>query len=381
MDIKDKISELLKKEKTMTPKTRKTSKKKVTRKKIVVKKAKRVRKVVRSVKLAKPENIMVGAAEKALKEVLQVREGERLLVITDAEKKPIGEAFFEAAKLLKTDARIYFLPEEKRPLSEIPEDLLITLEGSNVVVNLFKSNPIETPFRIKLIKKIMTIASRLGHAPGITEQMMTEGPMNVDYAAMVNTANRLMGALHNATQAHITSPSGTDLTIGIEARGFNTDVLIPHGKWGNLPAGEIWCGPEEDKANGVLICDGSVGDLGQVPSPVTIKVQNGKIQSVECADSIFASKCLELLKLDDQADVIGEFGIGVNPGAKITGNLLEDEKAFRTCHIAFGNNTDMPGGKNTSRTHRDFLVRNPDIVVKYKDGSERLLLKDGVIEV
>jgi aminopeptidase len=361
--------------------TRKISKKKVTKKKIIVKKAKRVKKVIGKVEAVKPIDIMVNAAEKALKEVMQVKEGERLLVITDQEKKTIGQAFCEAAKRLKTDVRMYFLPEEKRPLSEIPEDLLTTLEGNDVVINSFKGNPAETPFRVKLINKTMTIASRLGHAPGITEQMMTKGPMNVDYARMVDRANRLMEAFNHATQVHITSPGGTDLVLGIEGRGFNTDVLIRHGKWGNLPAGEIWCGPEEDKANGVLVCDGSVGDLGEVPSPVIIRVQNGKIQGVECADLAFASKCVELLKVDEQAYVIGEFGIGVNPGAKITGNLLEDEKAFHTCHVAFGNNAHMPGGKNTSKTHRDFLVRNPDIIVQYNDGSERMLLKDGAIQV
>jgi hypothetical protein len=371
----------LKKERSISAKKSRPPKKKAAVKRTGVKKAKVIRKVVNRRKEAGPKDVMVNAAEKALKEVLQLKKGEHLLVITDVEKKRIGESFFRAAKRLKAVGIIYLLPEEKRPLSDIPEDLLGILEGNDVVVNLFKSNPLETPFRIELINKVLTVASRLGHAPGITTQMMTEGPMNIDYAKMVNTANRLIGALNNAVRVHITSPGGTYLTLGIEARDFNTDVIVPHGKFGNLPAGEIWCAPEEDKANGVLVCDGSIGDLGYVPSPVTIRVQNGKIQNVECLDTAFASRCLELLKVDEQADVIGELGIGVNPGAKITGNLLEDEKAFRTCHIAFGYNTDMPGGRNSSKTHRDFLVKNPDILVTYKDGSQRILLKGGEIQV
>jgi len=53
------------------------------------------------------------------------------------------------------------------------------------------------------------------------------------------------------------------------------------------------------------------------------------------------------------------------------GNLLEDEKAGKTAHIAFGNNENMPGGKNNSETHRDFLFHTPALTVTYFDGSQR----------
>ena len=78
------------------------------------------------------------------------------------------------------------------------------------------------------------------------------------------------------------------------------------------------------------------------------------------------------------ASIIGELGIGLNPMAKLTGNLLEEEKAGETAHVAFGNNFEMPGGQNTSATHRDFLFKKPNMVVTYKDGSTRTVLKDGM---
>ena len=79
------------------------------------------------------------------------------------------------------------------------------------------------------------------------------------------------------------------------------------------------------------------------------------------------------------AGIIGELGIGLNPGARLTGNLLEDEKAGKTAHIAFGNNTEMPNGKNKSKTHRDFLFYNPTFEVEYTDGTKKILIKDGEI--
>ena len=68
-----------------------------------------------------------------------------------------------------------------------------------------------------------------------------------------------------------------------------------------------------------------------------------------------------------------EIGIGTNYRAKITGNVLEDEKAAGTCHIAFGNNKHF-GGKVDVPFHVDFVIKKPAI---YADGL--LLIKDGKI--
>jgi leucyl aminopeptidase (aminopeptidase T) len=76
--------------------------------------------------------------------------------------------------------------------------------------------------------------------------------------------------------------------------------------------------------------------------------------------------------------VIGELGIGVNPGSRITGNMLEDEKSLGTAHIAFGNNADFTGGGNNhSKIHRDYLFYKPTIEALYPDGSSKLLMKNG----
>ena len=93
------------------------------------------------------------------------------------------------------------------------------------------------------------------------------------------------------------------------------------------------------------------------------------------------SKVRELTSLDEMASVIGELGVGLNPKARLTGNLLEDEKAGGTAHIAFGYNENMPFGKNNSKTHRDFLFYNPTFSVEYEDGSRKVIIKDGKVMV
>ncbi|MBR0098408.1 MAG: peptidase M17, partial [Treponema sp.] len=70
-------------------------------------------------------------------------------------------------------------------------------------------------------------------------------------------------------------------------------------------------------------------------------------------------------------------GIGLNPAATIAGNMLEDEKAFRTCHFAIGENYDNDA---PALIHLDGVVKNPTIIFIYENGSERVILKDGELQ-
>ena len=321
---------------------------------------------------------MITAAKSAMVHVMNLVPDDIVLVVTDIHTRSIGEAFQFAAKEYGCDVSIYVLPEEKRPLSEIPAAMSEQLPGKTVIINAFKGMSDETPFRIKWIKTVVgTKSIRLGHCPGITEKMMTTGPMNVDYKKMLDTAQKLMKRFENAKTVHITAPGGTDVFLNIEDRSFSTDVHITTETFGNLPCGEIWCGPVETAGDGIIVCDGSIGDIGNVSSPLKMTLKEGKIVQLESDSKELVEKVQQLINIDAEARIIGELGIGLNPGAKLTGNLLEDEKAFNTAHIAFGNNEEMAGGCNRSKTHRDFLFYKPTFHVNFKDGSSVILIKDG----
>ncbi|MFA5771951.1 MAG: aminopeptidase [Thermoplasmata archaeon] len=325
---------------------------------------------------------MVEGATNALSVVLGLKRGEKVLIVTDENKPEISKAFNRGARKLGAIVTTYVLPEKERPLDEIPIDLLPLIPaGNNVIVNAFEGFSEETPFRIQLLKKEIATNARIGHAPGITNEMMTEGPMTADYKEIEKNARKLISAFKDAKKVNITAPGGTDIDLDIEGRGFDTDVVIKPGTFGNLPAGEIWCAPIEDKAKGVIVTDGSIGDVGRVTKPLTIYVENGEIDELESEDEALVDKIEKLTSVDKMASVIGELGIGLNPMARLSGNLLEDEKAGGTAHIAFGNNEEMDGGKNKSKTHRDFLFYKPTFNVTYKNGTEKIIIENGVLKI
>ena len=75
---------------------------------------------------------------------------------------------------------------------------------------------------------------------------------------------------------------------------------------------------------------------------------------------------------------LGELGIGLNPAARVVGDMLEDEKAFRTCHFAIEANYDEDA---PALIHLDGLVSRPTIVVTKADGSEVVVVRDGELAV
>jgi len=322
---------------------------------------------------------MTTSAQNAMIHVMNLNKEDDVLVVTDISTKRIGQAFYNAAIEYGSSAQLFILPEKERPLSEIPNQMSALAKGKTIVINAFKGLSDETPFRVKWIKEIIATKSiRLGHGPGITKSMMTKGPMNIDYKKMEDIADKMIKNVENAKRAHVSAPGGTDIVLYIEDRGFSMDVKITKDPYlANLPCGEIWCGPIESKGDGIIVCDGSIGDIGKVKKPLKISVKNGKISNIESEDQKLVEKVEKLINIDEEARVIGELGIGLNPGAKLNGIMLEDEKALDTAHIAFGNNIDMIGGQNNSKTYRDFLFYKPTIKITYKDDSTKVLIKKG----
>jgi len=314
---------------------------------------------------------MFAAALGALEHLFKLSTNDNILFLTDTYSAAIAEAFKKAGVEKGCSVSIYQIDNDRRPLQEIPAELEKLLPGKTTVLNIIKSFPEEISFRIKWIHKVEeNKLVRIGHMPGITEEMMLNS-VNVDFDGMKTTADKLIETLANAMQLYITTDAGTDILLGVAGRKFIGDIEINPGKMGNIPCGEIYCAPLETEANGIIVFDASIGDIGLLKQPLKVYVTNGRITKFESNDKELEKRIAELTDVDDEARVIGELGIGVNPGARITGNMLEDEKSLGTSHIAFGNNAGfVGGGKNNSKIHRDYLFYRPTIEIYYAKGGQ-----------
>ncbi len=324
------------------------------------------------------------AAENALKLVLEAITNERLLVVCDEQKRRIGEAFAKGALALGVWTRLVVLRKQKEPRTDIPSVLQNVLEQKpDIYINLLDGNREETPFRIKLIKKeTHGRKSRLGHCPGVTLDMLTEGALALtpnEHRTMQGHADKLMETLKECAVVMVSNPAGTHLILRVDGRPFFTDTKLNWAtmKWMNLPTGEVIVAPVEDSLDGTLVCDMAVGGIGKVRKPIHVVVKNGKVVSVDSDDKEQLRRIKETFQTDEWADVVGEFAFGINPKARFVDEFLEAEKLFGTVHVAFGANTDMPGGKNPSRNHMDLLISEPTVKVTLKNGKTITVVENG----
>jgi leucyl aminopeptidase (aminopeptidase T) len=169
---------------------------------------------------------------------------------------------------------------------------------------------------------------------------------------------------------------------GREAYAEDGRSWLP-GEWSDLPAGEIRVSPVVGTTNGTIVFDGTmdlVADSIMPKRPVVATVADGYVTKVEggkeaamLRDVIRRGEEMgrkkDLPRYERNARLIGELGIGINPAARITGNLIEDEKVCGTAHFAVGYNYDNDG---EAFIHQDCLVMEPSIWV---DGKQ--IMKDG----
>jgi len=334
------------------------------------------------------EEAAVRHAGNALGSVMEASAGEKLLVISDDVRLEVGRCFAYAGVETGLLTRLLTLQTGRDVVrSDLPEVVREVIAGRpDLVVNCLRGPAEETPFRIKLLHlETRDKSCRLGHCPGITLDMLTEGALALsldEHEKMNGDADRIIAATDGAEVVRIASPAGTSLSLSIKGRGFFKDTTITNEKWGNLPTGEVTVGPVENGLEGVLVCDIAIGGLGPISKPITIECIHGRAVSIRGDEERVVRAVERALSLDEMAGVVGEMAIGLNPKARIVREFLEAEKVWGTAHIAFGRNTDFPtGGRNSSSNHMDFLINRPTVEVAFPKGRSEKLVVDGKIVV
>ncbi|PNY80375.1 aminopeptidase [Deinococcus koreensis] len=160
---------------------------------------------------------------------------------------------------------------------------------------------------------------------------------------------RLIARLSRGDLIRIEAP-GTDLTLRVGGRTWaNSD-----GKR-NMPSGEVFTGPVETSAEGVVTFTVPALYGGQMVRGARLEFRAGQV--VEARADEGEATLLAALETDPGARLLGELGIGTNTGIqRPTGNILFDEKIGGTVHLALGRSYPETGGVNASAIHWDLIT-------------------------
>jgi len=298
---------------------------------------------------------------------MAIQPGESVLLITD-EPMAIMQQYLSQriAEVGPSELWSYIVPDATRPLPHYPARLYDLAEAVDVVL-IFEHhrNPeIETPRALEMLQAIERGHARFASGPMINHSIL-EHELSADYHAIAALTNRLGDCLDGHSRVRITTALGTDLEMDIT------------GRHGNLPAGECYVAPLEDRTNGVFVVDKSYPGI-LIEEPIRLTVEHGRV--VDIAGGREADQLLAMIRdgehkpTGEGCRVVCELGIGTNPNARLQGNVLTDEKVMGTVHIAIGHNALASyGGQNHAPIHLDGVISNPTLEV---DGD--VLIDNGV---
>jgi leucyl aminopeptidase (aminopeptidase T) len=301
------------------------------------------------------------AAKSAVKNYLNVTPNENILIISDPQLREIGLALYEAGCSLCNES--FYVEMQVRDINgqEPPEAISILMKKVDAVICATTRSMTHTDAR----RNATLEGVRVGTMPGINADMMMRCFL-ADSNYIIQLNEQLVPILTNAKEIKLTTKLGTDATFSAIGREIisSTGVLNKKAAWGNIPSGEVYFAPIENKANGRIVVDGSVASIGILKEPITIDIKDGTITNIKGGKQ---AKQLEdmLNSIGNKAKIVGEFGIGTNPKAIISGCILEDEKVMGTVHIAFGNNISM-GGNNDVNIHIDCIIKSASFSVDGK---------------
>ncbi len=358
------------------------------------------------------------AARIAIEDSLKVKRDERVLIVSNpsGDVSLISQALFDAA--IRVGARPVLIYQPVKTQMDFADP---------VVIEAFKARPdvfismsaeklgkdeagITRPYQhgttqydhIFHLQLYGEKTSRAFWSPSTNlESFIRTVP--IDYTLLAQRCNAIKNILDRAAAVRVTAPGGTNVYIGLKGRLAKSDDgdFSRPGTGGNLPAGETFISPENGTAQGIIAFDGSISLHDRdilIHEPIRCTLEGGYITAIEGGE-----EARELLKTITMAEGraaeyekagrlpagsgaiyaknarnIGELGIGLNPLARITGNMLEDEKAFRTCHFAVGHNYDEDA---PALIHLDGLVKDPTIVAIFEDGREQLIEEAGELRI
>lgn len=271
-----------------------------------------------------------------LNNCLAVRKGEKVLIVSDTDRKTIGHVFFNAARDLGAEvAHLEMLPREEDG-QEPPKMVDRAMRNAGVVILATTYSLTHTTARRMANRN----GARIVSMPGVTKKMLSSGAMTADYREISKHMKKVAKHLVGSKELEITSESGTNLTINIKKRDWvvgDNGLCFKKEEFTTLPAGELFIAPVEHLTNGRVVIDGIFEEV--LEKPVDMWITKGvatKVMRARHLKDIFQ-------KYGKKIVTVSRIGIGLNPAAKLEADSFGAKKRLGIISVSFGDNTTIGG--------------------------------------
>ncbi len=305
------------------------------------------------------------AAFKVINDMCNLRKGEYLLIYADTSAdQEVLSALAEVGHVSGGEVGVYIYRTREEVGLEPPPPLREAMKASDVIIELAEKYLIHTEAYHKALEK----GSRNLCLTGMDKGMLIRCIGNINYKEMVSFGDTLMEILSKGNRMEITTPGGTHLTSEIGGRPFfhNSGIIKNPGEQSFL-GGQISWAPIEESINGTMVFDGSVwppDELGLLKEPIVMTVKEGRVVKIDGGkEAVVFKRWFEGFD-DPNMFMIAHFSYGFNPGARLTGKILEDERIFGGVEIGLGSQRPRFKGKvGRAKAHTDGIMLNPTVIL------------------
>lgn len=215
---------------------------------------------------------------------------------------------------------------------------------------------------------------------GANADLMMRNIGSIDMLTLAEFHYKVEEATAAAKHVRVTNPAGTDIEFdNVPGRKFLTaDGIIKTGEVKMLP-GQIGWAPDFDTINGIIVVDGTLTPpCRRVDAPVKMTVEKGRVVKIEGGASAMEFKAWMESFNDPNMNITAHISYGIGPGAKLSGDIVEDERVWGSTEWGFGNVgailvSDIPGGIPAS-SHSDGICLNSTVML-----DDKYFFKDGVV--
>jgi len=317
------------------------------------------------------------AADVVVRQLLKLKAGESFLITADTESDwRTVEATARAAQAVdaKVAVMLHSTPPGYGKVADpyLPDPVKVAIPNCDAWVEfnyawLLYSTPWDEAMKPGGRTRYLCLV-------GMDAPMMVRCIGKINFPVLVEFMKKVSDITHKAKKMRITTPAGTD--IGFEndpKRPVLCETGVADTPGAHFLTGQILWVPFEHTINGTIVFDGSfsgggIADLGVLREPVTLEVKKGKIAAVKGGrEAKIVEKWLADFK-DPNMYNMAHLCYGFNPGAKLTGVCLEDERVWGATEWGIGNQGPMfKGTAGSASSHADGICLNSSV---WLDGVE-----------
>jgi leucyl aminopeptidase (aminopeptidase T) len=295
------------------------------------------------------------AVRTVVRTCLAVAPGEDVLVVVDEPLQDVGEALRRAAQDAQADAVLAVMSARENHGVEPPPPIAAALAACDVFIAPTSRSLSHTQAR----KRATDNGARGATMPTVTAEMLAR-LMDADFDLLRARSRAVTDLLSAADEARVSCPRGTDLRLDLSGRAAIADdgEITAPGSFGNLPCGEGFVAPCGGEGT---VATRSLASIGLVQGhPAHLTVEGGRLTKATGSEG---ERLYELLTgAGAQGTNLAELGVGTNERARLTGNILEDEKILGTVHVAFGASAGI-GGTVSVPIHLDVVVTDATLTI------------------